>query len=342
MPPLEINGGGFVTFSKNIVQNAAFLDGLSINGILQTQTDAPLVADNAFLSNCDNPHSISMTTGVPPRYATVVRGNVADGCGLVPPTDAGDFVLSDGPVLIKQNIFINQCGVPFSVLFTTCGHTFVRNTVFQCAGSANAGESVGAANAMLRFTSNLFVSTTNGVHQDAPFVAQQYFICDYNGFYDQTTAGNVDHPTANGGAAVNSYLGAASVAAWWTDASTYGSTNNRGLHDIYGDPQFVDSTRTALTWYNSIFGSGGTFTTVRNELLKANNTDSTGANATPTAGVTPAAYVTYIRAGFTPQNAIYARAGDPADGAPDIGAVDFSTKTWFPKIQGRPHVAAAL
>lgn len=339
---IEINGGTFVTLSSNLLQNCAFFDDITINGQVQASTDGPNITDNAFLTNCDNPHSVSIVTGTPPRFASIVQKNVADGFNLTPPTDAGDFVLSDGPVLIDRNICINMCGVLFPVLFTTVSVTARRNTCYRAAGSANAGESTGWANAVLRFTSNLFVSMGNGIHQDAGFASQQYFICDYNGFYDMTTAGNVDHPTADGGSPVNSYLGAASTAAWWNPSVTYGSTNNRGLHDVYGDPQFVDSSRTAVSWYNSVFGSGGSYANVRAEMLKLNGTAADGSDASFTAGFHTAAYVAYIRAGFTPQNSIYARAGDPADGSPDIGAVDFSTKAVFPSIQGRHFSGAAL
>jgi len=83
-----------------------------------------------------------------------------------------------------------------------------------------------------------------------------------------------------------------------------------GAHDIDDvDPMFVDATRTPLTWSISLGGDGNMGDAM--DLLK------------PTGSHSMEELIDYIREGFRPQNEALRGAGDPAVGAPDMGAVDF-------------------
>ena len=87
-----------------------------------------------------------------------------------------------------------------------------------------------------------------------------------------------------------------------------------GQHDIDDvDPQFVDPWRNPRTWSLARGGDG----TVANacDLLR------------PTGTNTVQDLLDYLREGFRPQNPRLKRAGDPAAGSPDIGAVDLAPDT---------------
>lgn len=300
----------------NTYQNLTSIWDVAVNGMITGFYNAAhVVQDSAFLvaTALVNPHYLNFITADGTSTATVVQRNVVDGFGGV---NDGDFAIAVGNATVTRNILINNAGVlhpgnePGLIL------TVTRNTLNGTA-HANVGETAGAATQIARWSSNLVTNQAAGLLQDAAFVSQSGLNLDYNGAYNLSTGTNFDIGGNNG------YLGAASVNPWWT-AGSYGD-DNKGLHDIYGDPQYVDASRTAITWYNSVFGAGGSFANVRAEMVKLNGTDLNGAAATFTPGATTAALVAYIRGGFTPTNSIYDGTGDPDDGSPDIGAVDFTT-----------------
>ena len=84
-----------------------------------------------------------------------------------------------------------------------------------------------------------------------------------------------------------------------------------GQNDIDDEnPQFVDWERTPANWPAGS-GGGGTLEGAI-ELLKPGTDNSTKD------------MLDWIRDGFQPTNEAYRDAGDPADGSPDIGAVDLA------------------
>jgi hypothetical protein len=87
-----------------------------------------------------------------------------------------------------------------------------------------------------------------------------------------------------------------------------------GRHDVDDvDPQFVDPHRTPLTWA-AARGGPATMTGAMDLLQPA------GTN-------TVQDLLDYLREGFRPRNPRLKRAGDPADGGPDIGAVNLAADT---------------
>lgn len=299
---------GDIQDDRTAIRKSVTMDDLSINGQIATNAGGLTVEDCVHLSNVDNPHYVATNSASAPA---VFRRNVVDGFGFVG-GDAGDYSLPTGPVLLSRILLINRAGSLFSVLNTTCRITVERCTLHGPGTFANCGESASAADTLARITSTLFVGQPAGLTYDT-LTAQAGFRCDYNGFHDQTDAANIDHP----GLSQNGYL---ESGTWWS-AGAFGD-DHKGQHDVYGDPAFANGSATAITWYDSIFGSGGSWANVRNELLKINGTDASGANATPNAAVSRAALWQYLFDSRRPTNPAYLRAGAPDDGRPDIGAAD--------------------
>lgn len=305
--------------TANVVRNAMEFWNVAYGsgGFIAANVGSLTVEECGWLvdqANCDNPHYV-----VSAAAGLIVQDCVADGNGTTG-SDDGDFLVPASGCtgsVVQRCLLINQTGALFSANTAEASAIVARrNTLAGASKGATVGETAGDAGAVARFSSNLCVGLPHGLLQDAEFVAQTGLNVDYNGCYNMSNASNFDIGANNG------YLGPATYGAW--HSGTYGSTDNYGLHDLYGDPQFVDDTRTVISWYNSVKGSGGSFTNARAEMLKLNGTAADGSAATFDSGMTLTALKTYLREGFTPQNAIYDGAGDPDDGSPTIGAVDFA------------------
>ncbi|MBI5826707.1 MAG: hypothetical protein HZB22_03120 [Deltaproteobacteria bacterium] len=108
-------------------------------------------------------------------------------------------------------------------------------------------------------------------------------------------------------------------ASYWSTAGAKYGDADKGANDLSQNPNFRDASRTGATWDTSL-GGAGTLTNTAAELVKLNGFDSSGAVATYNTAYNTAAFLAYIRFGFTPTNQALKGAGDPADGSPDIGA----------------------
>lgn len=292
------------------------------SGLIAGRANNGMVVEECILGadTVDNPHYVSNSADDAGGNIPIMRYCIFDGFGFVG-SDAGDCYLASGsPVKLYNILAINRAGSVISVLNTAARLYVWRMTVHGVGCFINANENgFGGADNWIRMTSCLFISQPTGFTWDS-WSAQTQFACDYNGFYDQTQATNIDHPVL----AQNSYLKAATT--WAASGSAYGD-NYRGQHDVYGDPQFVDNTRTLVSWYNSIAGSGGSMTAVRDAVIKINGTAADGSDATYDSAYSLSAAKAYLREGFRPQNRIYKHTGDPAEqaSAGDIGAVDLDT-----------------
>jgi len=272
-----------------------------------------VVTECGFISDCQNPHFISETTNGT-TGSNEFTYNVFDGFDNVS-GDFGDIVIAKKNAIISYNIVIEGAGTLATLLSTaSVVKTIEHNT---CFGSrpVNVGESQGAATQVENVQSNLFVSQVKGVNQDTAFISQNAtFVLNNNGFFDMTDATNIDHPVL----VQNSYLGSEAVSSWWASGS-YGDTN-KGATDIYGDPGFVDSTRTAATW-DTANGGAGTLVSIISEALKLNGFDSAGNAAAFDSNYSVTNFKSYIRAGFAPTNVIYQNAGH--DGV-TVGALELA------------------
>lgn len=98
-----------------------------------------------------------------------------------------------------------------------------------------------------------------------------------------------------------------------------------GSYDKLADPKFVDNTRNLSTW-NARFGSGtASFDDALTYLMGIN-----GYRGTPyfdqngTVSVYGVSHlVDWVRYGFSPTNGLLRHAGDPSDGSPTMGAVEW-------------------
>lgn len=260
-----------------------------------------VITECGFISDCPNPHYIGETTNGT-TGSNQFTYNIFDGFDNVA-GDFGDIVIAKKDAIISYNIIIEGAGTLVTLLSSVGNVKTVEHNT--CFGSRpiNVGESQGAATQIEDVQSNLFVSQVKGVNQDSAFVSQNAaFVLNNNGFFDMTDATNIDHPVL----AQNSYLGSEAVSSWWASGS-YGDAD-KGATDIYGDPGFVDSSRTAATW-DTVNGGVGTLANILSEALKLNGFDSAGNAATYDSNYSVENFKSYIRAGFAPTNVVYEDAG---------------------------------
>ncbi len=241
-------------------------------------------------------------------------GSVFDGNGHTA-GDAGDLVIPTGSATFKKNIAINDAGTLFTALNSTVRLTALNNTSYNSDGGT-LGETGGNAAQLVYALNNLFSASESrhpdGFHQASAFVTQTGWTMDYTGYFNMGGS-NIVHPILGNA----SYLGPATFSAWFSSGA-FGD-NGKGLHDITGDPQFVDNTRTIET-----YGSWASLLAAAKEMVTINGIDFNGAAITATTKSVNAA-LSYIRSGFVPQNAIYLGTG--YDGT-DIGATGgFSSRT---------------
>ncbi|OVE73443.1 hypothetical protein BVX93_01670 [bacterium B13(2017)] len=273
-----------------------------------------------------NPHYFILESGT---GSTDLLGNIFwfTGTGTTPLNAEGDVCMifppsegsrEDNTITMEKNIFLpngqgpdgvnNITGCAFVILWNYPGANqkqvvFKRNTVYAgaWAGGCNVGENViTETGSIAYFKSNLFVGTDIGggamagykIHDlgdtEIDVVAAEN--ADYNASYRLADALNYGNGSGKG------------YEIPLTSGSMIGEND---IDDV--DPQFVDKTRTPFTWDSSL-GGPGTMQGVMGRL-KGNNTIQE--------------LLDYIREGFRPQNPILKNAGDPSDGSPDIGAVDF-------------------
>lgn len=291
------------------VSNAFNLMERSNTGEGFSQDNDSWITDCAFISNFDNPHHIGEGTGTGAGVKNIYNYNTFDNFGVFT-SDYGDNVIPRGVVDVKYNISINLGGVLTTILSAAPVATIEHNTCYGSRG-INVGEGADASTTIGNFRSNLFVSQNAGIVQDANFVTKGAgFVMDYNGYYDMTTAGNVDY------AGNNTYLGVATST--WKTGATYHDANF-GANDVYGNATFVDSSRTSATWDTS-HGGAGTIANIISETIKLNGYAADGSAATFNTGYTIANYLAYIRGGFAPTNALY---HNTAHDGTDIGAVSY-------------------
>jgi hypothetical protein len=268
------------------------------------------ISESAFISNFDNPHHISESSGTGVGVTNRYFNNFFDNFGVFV-TDYGDNVIPRGLAEITGNMHVNVSGVAVTVLSAAPIFKYEHNTCVGARG-INFGEGADAATTCSSLQSNLFVSQNAGLLQDVNFVTKDAsFVMGHNGYYNMTASSNVDY------AGNNTYLGVATST--WKTGATYGDVGF-GAGDVYANPQLVDGTRTAATW-DSANGGPGTLAHIRDEVLKLNGRDSTGAAAAFNSSYSAANLLTYIRAGLTPTNAAISTAAH--DGT-TIGAVAYA------------------
>ncbi len=227
---------------------------------------------------------------------------------------------ADSGTVEENNLIIERCifmpngngpdkarnlsaNITSGVFPTTNAQVIVRrNTAY--AGGGPGGVCIGETHATVKgaltyVKSNLFVGSPKNdgqkMHDFGKGVegAVKAEDCDYNAGYRLKNGSNYIAGTAGKGYSKLKLAGDKAI----------------GKHDLDDvDPQFVDASRSPLTWCKSI-GGDGTMMGAMDQLR-------------PTGAHTIQELLDYVRQGFRPRNRKLKGAGDPAAGSPDIGAVD--------------------
>lgn len=250
------------------------------------------------------------TTRTMDSLSHVITGMIADGLGSSAAGEVGDMPLLYGTATLNNFLAIHGASGVNSGLATSGRINGNRWTIHN-ANCLLIGETNQARAWNLGTIRNLLVSQPkNGmILRDVGgfTVAQTSMLLDYVAFNPAAMlAANEDHPVL---AATEGYV----------QGSIGSLIDGYGANDIVvTDPQYADSTRHGLTW-TATFGQPATVTGLRDLLLAGYGVDASGATVAAVAGATPAAYRTYIRAGYVPANAALDGTGF---GGVDIGAID--------------------
>ena len=312
---------------------------------ISSNTATTLTLYTAWATNPDATSTYSIYDGignvnaikpvVTPNTATY-SGNVIDFTGA---NAAAEFFTgsSCGTVIFENNIAVpNGSGGQSSGVILDCGSngsaaiTMIHNTQFTGATSSWVADYASVPGMIVSYKSNLFwalagnptsnkgptkISTPSGGGGSLNYVAPAD--ADYNACWN-CIAGSQQG---------NAYNIPLSVQAGPDDVNMSGSTTTSG-------PNFVDPTRNFLTWCESL-GLSGLRTTVisacRGDLMARNDLNGDWNSA-----FNIAALVTWVTAGFAPQNV--ALHNTAADGT-DIGAVPYSAPaTSCSFISSRPRI----
>jgi hypothetical protein len=310
--------GSWQSFTRNFVR-------WQYSSSINSPYGAPSV-DNLFIMDYSewNPHYIQVQGGT---GETLFSGNIfwfttpngmstAEGDGILVGNPASG-TRADNHIILERNIVLPNGNGPdgtdnltctlFTILYDSSLKrvTARRNTVFTNGiGGCNIGETQIARSGNVDYCkSNLFIGdTTNtgykmrnlgNAETDVVLAAD----ADYNGSYrcSASSGGNIGAGAGKG----------------YRDF-TFSGGMDIGANDIDNvNPQFIDWTRTPVTWDTSLGGPG--------------TLDSAAQQLAPGGGHTVQEMLDYVRGGFRPQNSACHAAGDPADGSPDLGAVDMAT-----------------
>ena len=95
------------------------------------------------------------------------------------------------------------------------------------------------------------------------------------------------------------------TAIYYTNSNkTYGVDDGWGLHDLYANPNFLDSSR-LLSGY-----TGSTAVAFFDELVKLNGYDTSGTTASRSNSWSVVEAITWLKGGYTPTNPVFATASD--------------------------------
>ncbi|MEK6945599.1 MAG: dockerin type I domain-containing protein [Nanoarchaeota archaeon] len=314
--PMNMHGFG-LTFQGNVVANTYYVAFKGSQNILdnffwKTNSDINLiyltnqntVSNNYIYMNTPNSHTIQGNSN---SNWFNITNNVFESLG----NGANNVLNGVGNYYVFKNVMIAD-GALMTATFANTGGTEIvkRNTVYSTqngvVGFLYGTETQVHTAAATVLVNNLVVdsqpSTADGCVQVAAqnTQANQITFTDYNLFR-------------------NCSLVYTNVLI---TGKTQGIDYGFGRFDkINTDPQFTDSTRKLSKWdLNN--GGAGTVDNALQEMLKMNNYGGTFNQAYSQSNL-----INYIRQGFTPQNSLLDNAGDPADGSPDLGAVDFASGT---------------
>lgn len=330
---LQVNG----TVAPNIPSNLSLSNEFATQDVATNELTLTLsngsqsFSDSIYLNHADNFHTMDETYSAGVAVgANTYSGNIFDGDGYVS-GGPNDSVILKGAATVTRNIGINLSGVLANVYASTAAATVTRNTILGDSSKAtedsaliNVAENGHSATQIGAVNSNLMVGVHVPIRQLGAFEAQSGFVLDYNASYNNGLATNLNYPVGHPHAGINSYMGVASIAAWWTPAQTFGTDN--ATNDIVADPQFVDSTWTVRGYFGA-----ASVQAVGREMVTINGYDYEGNATTPTTKTAPTTLAA-ARAAFAPRNTLLRGSG--ASGV-DIGAVNVIQTTVLVNVSRR-------
>jgi hypothetical protein len=302
--------GAPTVFSGNLIRKTTS----AAVGIHATNT---LIENNYFLNDHSTPYAQAITP-LGNGGSTTIRGNVFEttssdnwGANIV----LNNYPSSPGTLNIEQNIQLPN----------SSGGTSGNFIIFH--GSNNLTANI-KRNTYMMGSLGIFVGLVYLGHQNmissfksnlawAPFASgNNLLFYNLGGVWAATDLLPADAAQYN-----NSYLQQPG-----SSGNGYHNLNFSGgvvgENDLHLNPQFVDTSRNLAKWDLSLGGTGLTPEERRNNALaqiaKMNDPDAND-------NYTIANLLSYVKAGFAPTNQGLKNAGDPADGSPDIGAVDVVT-----------------
>jgi hypothetical protein len=297
---------------------------------LATTGAVPQIITNSYfyLNNTGTSHPMSPTAAATLTVTGSVFENQAATQGFVPGIKWWLYAVATATVNIHNNIFLGS-GDALDVdgANSTPTITFYNNTLyvnqqgtFESSPSATLMrvDHVGAflSGATVQFYNNLGVNPCQ-----YPSCVQNYLISLQGSQNNQVTLADYNTDFPIGGSAYSPATKYSTGCASGCDATpltntisvggntTYGV--NYAAHDFSANPNFLDATRTVATWDSSL-GGPGTEAHALAQMLAG------------TAGYTPSALVTWVRAGFAPTNNLFRASGQ---GGVDIGAIPWQSTT---------------
>lgn len=231
--------------------------------------------------------------------------------------------VSNKTFTLQQNVWIGIAGSPVTVagaaaftLLDISRNTMYINNLGTTSGTPAQyfpllllAEQSGLLSGTVNIYDNLCIDPDSSTARDAAVdlvanTAGQITLCDYNVGWG--------YP-----------VGASSPPIMYRHAG--GTLSGLGANDFSADPDFVDKQRTLAVWddYN---GGPGTAANAISEMLKLN-----GTGGSLDADYTVAQLVTWVKAGFVPQNSALQGSGRTGD---DIGAIDVVPSSATPTFPG--------
>jgi len=333
----QLSGGmsitGNVLFNSRIVLDSAgnqtITDNFSAQSIIDKDLlltgDGSVIDRNYFLAYSDNGGGITASasaTTANPRY---VRDNVFEGNYI---GDRGDFYLATGAqpeTHVLRNILTvtAECAMSYDSPSYDGGGLILKNNTLAATldpatshgGHLYACETSGPSVGSKTFASNIYMGNGAGSVNDivgspSGYESEVLDYSDYNSFY-------------NVGAYAYSQNRLTITAGNTTKAIP-------GSYDVGLDPKFLDfppgwEQSRGLARWNARFGSGtATKAAGIAYLLGINGYDpATKTQKGTVSTYEPSHLVEWVRYGYSPTNGVLRHAGDPADGNPTIGAMEW-------------------
>jgi hypothetical protein len=275
-----------------------------------------------------NPHFLGHYQNGVANRPTIYEGHIFEFAGFDPQGDCivfstpppGTGTAAQNPVYIRKCITLpNGAGASPGCLFTATIRTafnsnkysiFATNNTTFC-GNAEGGMTI--SEGTVEYIGLVGRCSSNIVWDTTPRGYVLKDVGDNLVIVDAVTIANVDYNLRHNLLTGTCTIAGSPQATPGYNALEFSGSGLPGAHDIDADPAFVDPTRNMRTWDASLGGPG----TYANAIAEMSRVSDPGRNPAYTLSNLRA----YIREGFRPTNEALRGAGDPRDGAPDMGAV---------------------